>query len=79
MLANDAKYFKMRKNISLVRNIVVHVNGLGFTLCVSAKLFKFILCHVKQCKCKCEKIYIYMILHNCVKQIHLYCFMCKLM
>jgi len=45
---------KNEKNISLVHSIVVHVNGLGFTLCVSAKLFKFILCHVKQHKCKCK-------------------------
>ncbi len=45
---------KNEKNTSLVHSIVVHVNGLGFTLCVSAKLFKFILCHVKQCKCKCK-------------------------
>ncbi len=68
---------KIEKNISLVHNIVVRVNGLGFTLCVSAKLFKFILCHVKQCKCKCKNKYIYMILNSCVKQIHLYGFKCK--
>jgi hypothetical protein len=56
------KIKKIEKNISLAHNIVVRVNGLGFTLCLSAKLFKFILCHVKQCKCKCKNKYTYMIL-----------------
>jgi hypothetical protein len=70
---------KIEENISLIRSIVVHVNGLGFTLCVSAKLYKFILCHIKQWKCECKNKYIYMILHNYVKQIHLYGFKCKTM
>jgi len=57
---------KNERNISLVHNIVVHVNGLG-TLCVSANLFKFILCHVKQCKCKCKNksfIWFYIVVQN---------------
>jgi hypothetical protein len=49
---------------SWVQTNVVLVNGWGLTLGVSVEhdmcSCKFILCHVKQCKCK----YIYMILHD---------------
>jgi hypothetical protein len=48
----------------------VHVHGLGLTLHVSVnvKLCKFILCHVKQHKCKCKIKYIHMVLHDYVKE-----------
>jgi hypothetical protein len=38
------------------------------TTCVSVKLCKFILCHVKECNCKCKNKFIYIGLHNPIKQ-----------
>ncbi len=38
------------------------------TKCVTVKLFKFILCHVKECNCKCKNKFIYIRLHNPIKQ-----------
>jgi len=38
------------------------------TKCVSVKLCKFILCHVKECNCKCKNNFIYIGLHNPIKQ-----------
>ncbi len=46
---------KSKIQATLVSTIVVGVNGLGLTLCVSVKPCKFIVCHVKQYKHKCKK------------------------
>ncbi len=43
--------------------------------CVRVKLWKFVLCSLKQCKCKNK--YIYMILHGCAKQ-YIYMILCSL-
>jgi len=44
--------------------------------CISVKLCKFILCHVKQCKCKNKNIYI--TLHGPIKQ-HKYIYTYKIL
>jgi hypothetical protein len=64
--------------LAYVYTNIVDVNGLGLTFHVSVKLCKFILCHVNQCKCKNE--YIYIIFNNPIKQcIYIYNFtlLCK--
>jgi hypothetical protein len=38
------------------------------TKCVSVKLCKFILCHVKECNCKCKLFFICVGLHNPIKK-----------
>jgi hypothetical protein len=38
------------------------------TKCVSVKLCKFILCHVKECNCKCKNIFTCRGLHNPIKK-----------
>jgi hypothetical protein len=40
------------------------------TKCVSVKLCKFILCHVKECNCKCKNKFIYIGLHNLIKNVN---------
>jgi len=36
--------------------------------CVSVKLCKFTLCHVKECNCKCKNNFTYIGLHNPIKK-----------
>ncbi len=43
-----------------VKTSAMHGDGLKFTFHVSVKLCKLTLCHVKQCKFKCENKYPYM-------------------
>jgi len=38
------------------------------TKCVSVKLCKFILCHIKECNCKCKNKFIYIGLQNPIKK-----------
>jgi hypothetical protein len=40
------------------------------TKCVSVKLCKFILCHVKECNCKFKNKFIYIGLHNLIKNVN---------
>ncbi len=53
--------------------ILIHFNSCKWvqmenTKCVSVKLCKFILCHVKECNSKCKNKFIYIGLQNPIKK-----------